>query len=194
MTVLDDDINVARHDSTVNVGTWSFDIFVQDEGDGYFYVEFMSDGAVPYGVDDSTFVCVGPYLTEDKFVVWQQTGSIITTHSNIYIDPLQGWHHIDVSRDSSGNFKVWFNGTLESEFVSTVTSSTYFEVYCGDATGCAIDSIIVTDEIPNETTTTTTTPTDGTTPPPVGTIMLIIAGVGVAVVVIALVVVFTKRR
>ena len=43
MTVLDDDINVARHDSTVNVGTWSFDIFVQDEGDGYFYVEFMSD-------------------------------------------------------------------------------------------------------------------------------------------------------
>ncbi|MHA2081854.1 MAG: hypothetical protein ACW99H_11985, partial [Candidatus Thorarchaeota archaeon] len=147
LTVLDDDINVARRDSTVNVGTWNFDIFVQDDGDGYFYVEFMSDGAVPFGVDDSTYVCIGPYMNEDKFAVWQQTGSIINSISSIYIDPLQGWHHIEVSRDDSGWFKVFFNGTLESEFVSTVTSSTYFEVYCRNATGCAIDNINVTDEI-----------------------------------------------
>ncbi|MHA2027065.1 MAG: hypothetical protein ACW98U_14285 [Candidatus Thorarchaeota archaeon] len=96
LTVLDDDINVARRDSTVNVGTWNFDIFVQDDGDGYFYVEFMSDGAVPFGVDDSTYVCIGPYMNEDKFAVWQQTGSIINSISSIYIDPLQGWHHIEV--------------------------------------------------------------------------------------------------
>jgi hypothetical protein len=113
--------------------------------------------------------------------------------SSIYIDPLQGWHHIEVSRDDSGWFKVFFNGTLESEFVSTVTSSTYFEVYCRNATGCAIDNINVTDEIPDGTTTTTT---DGTTPPPDGdmTTMLIIAGVGIAVVVFVLVIVFVKRR
>ncbi|MHA2356835.1 MAG: hypothetical protein ACXADC_16815 [Candidatus Thorarchaeota archaeon] len=179
MTVLDDDINVARHDSTVNTGTWSFDIFVQDDGEGYLYLLFMSNGAIPASAGPSTFVCVGVWMTEGKFIVWQRVESSNAVR-NIYVDTLQGWHHIEVGRTSGGRFLVSFNGTLKDDFVSNdVTTSTYLEVFCGNATGCAIDNLVVDDEPPD-------------LPPP--SWELIAIGGGVAVVAIVSAVVFLRRR
>ena len=48
LTVLDDDFNVARQNSSTNVGTWSFDMFVPDDDDGHGFigVDFMSNGSL----------------------------------------------------------------------------------------------------------------------------------------------------
>ncbi|MFW9848362.1 MAG: hypothetical protein ACFFF4_04435 [Candidatus Thorarchaeota archaeon] len=179
MTVLDNDMNVARHDSIVNSGTWSFDMFVQDDGLGYFYLMFMSDGAIPMQAGPSTFVAIGAWMTNDRFIVWQhvETGNTVR---DINVDTLQGWHHIEVNRTSGGRYLVSLNGTLKADFASNdVTSSTYLEVWCGNATGCAIDNLVVDDE----TLSPERLPWE-----------LIFIGGGVAVVVIVLAIVFLRRR
>ncbi|MHA2407868.1 MAG: hypothetical protein ACXACA_05815, partial [Candidatus Ranarchaeia archaeon] len=62
LTVLDDDINFARHESTTNVGTWSFDMFVPDvvPGDGWggINVEFMGNGSTSSVLGNASFVAV----------------------------------------------------------------------------------------------------------------------------------------
>lgn len=178
LKVLDDDINVARHDSTVNSGTWSFDMFVQDDGEGYFYLMFMSDGAIPTNAGPSTFVCVGAMITNGRFIVWQHVESSPAVR-DINVGTLQGWHHIEVNRTSGGRYLISLNGTLKADLVSNdVTSSIYLEVWGGNATGCAIDNLVVDDE----TQSPERLPWE-----------LIFFGVGVAVVAIVLAVVFLRR-
>jgi hypothetical protein len=188
LTALDDDINIARHNSTVNVGTWSFDLFVPDEYFRSIYVDFMSTGSKPNPYP-SMHVSIGAWFDGDRFVVMKNSSTTPYERlSDIYVDSLQGWHHIDVSRTSDGHFYVWFNGTLEDDFVNNdVTNSTYLEFFCDNATDAAIDNLVVSD--------TNYTPSPPTTPPPASVPWELIAiGGGVAAVVIVLVIVFLRRR
>jgi hypothetical protein len=198
LEALDDDVNIARHNSTTNEGTWIFDMYVpdDDDGEGNIYVEFLSNGSSFIEFGNASFVSVGAYLDQDKFVAWSIVGSGYLVHSDIDVDPLEGWHHIAVRRTSEGRFLVAFNRTLKANFTSTaVTSSTYLQFLCNDATGAAIDNLIVDDD-PEEfwnhvdlPPTTPTTPTDGFPP-----WILIAVGGGVAVAVIVLAVVVLRRR
>jgi len=186
LEVLDDDLNFARHNSTVNVGTWSFDMFVPDDEDarGAMYVYIMSNGARPIPTYPSDFIAVGAWTqfvgATWQFIVWTLKGFNAIIHSRIYKDPMQGWHHIDISRTSDGHFYVYFNGTLEDEFTNNnVTVSTYLEFYCYSATGAAIDNLVVDDELKL---------------PSALPWELIVIGGGVAVVVIVLAIVLLRRR
>jgi hypothetical protein len=191
LKVLDDDVNVARHDSTTSVGTWSFDMFVPDDGTGTVYLEFMSNGWDHYYHPNSSVLVVGAKIYENRFNVWDLTGASHNPHESIPMDSLQGWHHINVSRNSDNRILVYLNGTLEADFVCHhVTSSTYLQLWCENAKGAAIDNLVVTDEVP---ITTTPTPTP-TTPPPTLPWELIAIGGGVVVVVIVLAIVCLRRR
>jgi hypothetical protein len=202
LEVLDDDLNFARHDSTVNEGTWSFDMFVPDVEDdrGAMYVYIMTNGSRPIPTYPSDFIAVGAWRQNAQdswhFIVWTLKGFDFIIHSRIYKDSMQGWHHIDVSRTSDGHFYVYFNGTFEDDFTyNDVTISTYLEFYCYSATGAAIDNLVVDDTpIIHDTTTTTTTTTPTTPPPTPLPIELIAIGGGAAVVVIVLAIVFLRRR
>ncbi|MFX1482734.1 MAG: hypothetical protein ACFFCP_06035 [Promethearchaeota archaeon] len=180
LKVLDDDMNFARHNSTVNVGTWSFDMFVPDnEISGWaMYVYFMSNGSRQIPTYPSYFIGVGVWAhPAPAFIVWTRNGLVSVVQSTINIDPIQGWHHIDVSRTSDGHFYVYFNGTLEDDFTyNDITDSTYLEFYCYLATGAAIDNLVVEDM---------------STPIPW---VLIVIGCGVAAVVIVIAIVIIKRR
>jgi len=204
LKVLDDDLNYAWHNSTVNVGTWSFDMFVPDIGavTAVMYVYIMSNGSRPIPNYPSDFIAVGAWRQSSvgnlHFIVWTMNGLDHIIHSHIYKDPMQGWHHIDISRASDGYFEVYFNGTFEDNFFyNDVTISTYLEFYCYNAAGAAIDNLVVNDTVidPNRpTTTTTTTTTSSTTaPPPLPWIPLAVGG-GVTVAVIVLVIVFLRRK
>ena len=193
LTVLDDDMNVARRESTTSVGTWSFDMFVPDDGDGVIDFMFMSNGSRPYPHFASRFVSVEAWIDMSRFDVWGMDGLSGRLFDN-WAPVLQGWHHIEVSRNSGGRILVYFNGTLRADFDNNVVStSTYLEIWCTNATGAMIDNIVVDDEpLPNPTTPTTTpTPTPTATPLP-WDLIAIVGGVGV--VVIVLVVLFAKRR
>jgi hypothetical protein len=196
LEVLDDDVNIARIDSTVNVGSWIFDMYVPEGYDGAFYVQFLSNGTVSWaGATNNSHVSAGFF--QDRFIVWREWGTSGSIIRDGIMDTVPGWHHIKVNRTSDSHFEVCINGTLRASFdYSGITSSAYLQIYSNNATGCAIDNLIVSDDPGYTIPTPTTTPTDGTTPPPDGvmTTMLIIAGIGVAVVVIVLAIVFSRRR
>ena len=195
MTVLDDDINVARYNSTTNVGTWSFDMYVPDDGEGSIDVMFMSNGTRPFPAYSSMTVAVEAWLDMDRFDLWELRGNLQGNLFAQYTPPggLEGWHHFDVSRTSGGRFLLYLNGTLISDTVNNdVTSSTYLEVVCWNASGAAIDNIVVDDEpLLPPTTTPSTTPTPTAIPLPWDLIAIVS---GVAVVVIVLAIVCLKRR
>ena len=189
LKVRDDDINIARHSSTVTVGNWSFDLFIPEDygATGEVYVWFMSNGSRPATEFPLRCFMIGAWFPDDRFYVIEWYDSLYAIHSQIDVDDIpadsiSGWHHIDVSRNSTGYFEVYFNGTFVDDFVGiSVTSSTYLEFLCNNATGAAIDNIVVSIPLENGG--------DGVIDwPP------IIIGVVVAVAVIALVVVFLRRR
>ncbi len=210
LKVLDDDLNYAWHNSTVNVGTWSFDMYIPDVADdfGVIYVYIMSNGSRPIPMYPSDFIAVGAWKPSSapawSFIVWSMHGLDHPIHASFVNDPMQGWHHIEISRTNEGHFCIWINGTAEAHFTyNAVTTSTYLEFYCYSTAGAAIDNLTV-DDIPKPcsfehttttttTTTATTTSTDGMTDDGDMTTLLIVTGVGIAVVVIVLVV-FVKRR
>ncbi|MGD9396602.1 MAG: hypothetical protein PVJ05_09265 [Candidatus Thorarchaeota archaeon] len=150
LKVLDDDISFARHNSTVNVGTWSFDMFVPEceNVERAMYVYIMSNGSRTIPTYSSDFIGVGvwkaAYQSTWSFIVWTMNGFDWDIHSQIYMNPMQGWHHIRISRNSDGRFLVYFNGTLEADFTyNNVTISTYLEFYCYNVAGAAIDNLVV---------------------------------------------------
>ena len=185
LTGLDDDMNVARHNSTTNVGIWSFDMFVPDVSVryGFFYVDFMSNGVVNNELGNLSVLCVGASFEDSRFWLEEGIGSNYHNLRSYTPDVFQGWYHIEVSRNSTGHLNVWFNGTLRMDIVDmSITSSTYFQVVSYNVTGAAIDNLVVDDGI-HTTTTEDTLPWD-----------LIAIGAGVAVAVIVLVIVYLRRR
>jgi len=195
LKVLDDEVNIARHDSDVTVGNWSFDMFIPNDDFAAVYVEIMSNGTYGwFGATNTSFISVGYFNDPDpgnaKFIVWKWVGDDLAVISNFILDPLEGWHHIDVSRSSEGRLLFAFNGTLKANFTNNdVTSSTYLQFYCQNCSGAAIDNLVV--YRPDPTTTTTTTPTS--TPPPIDPVLFgLIVGTGVGVVLIAIVIL--RRR
>ncbi|MHA2313435.1 MAG: hypothetical protein ACXADF_18300 [Candidatus Thorarchaeota archaeon] len=206
LEVLDDDFNVARHDSDTNVGTWSFDLFVphENDGEGWVYVNIMSNGTRPAPAYPAMRVTIGAWISEGRLVIWSYYGYESEIHHHFLGYPMEGWHHIAVSRSSEGRFLVAINGTLKANYTSNaVTSSTYLEFSCKNATGATLDNLVVDDD-PNEfwnhvdltnttpTTPTTTTPTTPTPPLPIDPTLLLMVG-GAAVVVIVLAIVFLRR-
>jgi hypothetical protein len=101
---------------------------------------------------------------------------------NYTVLPVAGWHHIDVTRNTTGYFSLYHNGSLVMQGVDTeLTTSKLFVVSLAD--WCMIDNVVIDNE------THTTTGGDGVIDwPP------IIIGVVVAVAVIAIVIVFLRRR
>ena len=195
LTSLDDDHNLARHDSTTSVGTWSFDMFVPDDDDGNGAVDvmFMSNGTRPFPIYSSMTVSFEAWYNMDRFDLWELRGN----GEGILLDQytpsagIEGWWHVEVSRSSGGHFWVYLNENLIMDVVNNdVTSSTYFEFYCGNSTGAALDNIVVSDEVlpPPETSPT---PTPTATPIP---LELIAIGVGVVAVVVILAVVCMRRK
>ena len=111
----------------------------------------MSNGSRQIPTFSSDFIAVGAWreTLQDiwHFIVWTMNGLDWIIHKRIYRDPMRGWHHIEISRTSEGTFRVWLNGTLETEFAyNDVTVSTYLEFYCFCATGAAIDNLVVDDK------------------------------------------------
>jgi hypothetical protein len=189
LTVMDNDVNYARHDSTMVVGTWSFDLFVPDTQHSYVGVSFMSNGSRPIQLDSRWIAVEATTEGVDRFNLWWQRGPDNWVGDTCYTPTgsILGWHHIDVTRSSGGRINIFFNGTFEyTTITNDVTHSTYLECYGVNATGAAFDNIMVDDTI-----LPTATPT--TSVPPEVPYLLIAVGAGI-VVLLVLAVVFLRRR
>jgi hypothetical protein len=194
-----EDYGIITHPSDVAYGKWSFD-FRANESQVYegqsALIEFIANNEIlstdnwndPVSYYIRYMVFAGP--EEDKNFTLQLRkwyDGVATTIDTYQTPVVTGWHHFDVTRNTTGWFSVYLNGSpvLEGEDTDITTSELFWLWF---EKGQMIDNIVVDDDW-NFTTTTTLDGTDGDT-----TFMLIIAGVGVAVVVIVLAIIFLRRR
>ncbi len=188
--------NLASHASTVATGTWSFDIDSPEVEPGltHFYVFFMSaDTDFVDGIPDGYAFKVEMtlYLGFRGFELEKFTDGDSQQLAQYQTNQdVLGGYHIDITRDSSGQFNIWINGTHRMATQDqSITSSEYFRF--STPAGPAIDNIEVYDSIEFDTSTTaaSTTPTS---PGMDLTIPLIVVGIGVVVVVIIAVIYLKK--
>ena len=156
---------IAIYNTTEGVGTWSFDLDVQDQDRHHFYVAFFGGywdndsidwdnwlQSVPYEYGIAPFT--GPYSSyDDEFVLFRAAPARASFVALDRYSPPEmiGWHHINITRDSSGLLRVYLNGTLRMSATDTIyTTTECFKIYSGS--GPAIDNIKFEGEI--------------TTPPP----------------------------
>jgi hypothetical protein len=188
------------HPSNIAYGTWSFDFKANETevqlGRG------MTMAFISNDINNATNVVEG----SDWLCYWLRIRAIRTSGGEMAFSlGLFKWydgvwttidasdthlsvadcHHIDLTRNATGSFSFYTNGSLVMQGVDTeMTTSELLVISMSD--WHMIDNIVVRDDIPE---TTTTTP-----PPPPIPLDLIIIGGGIAVAAIVLVVVYTRRR
>ncbi|WP_455284974.1 hypothetical protein [[Eubacterium] cellulosolvens] len=170
----------AMHNSSVAYGTWSFDINAVDTPSHYFYVRFMTlDPIVLNGYDLAIAVGRGlgsgpDRLIDREFALFKRVNDKAFRLGRYAVSGgIAGWQHIDITRDTSGQFCVYVNGTLRIKAIDIQhTTSKYFMF--GTEVGPALDNVVVSDTVdirPVSTTTATTITTSAspTTPTSVTT-------------------------
>jgi hypothetical protein len=172
--------NYAAHPSSVAYGNWSFSLHVVDTPTPHLIVFFLSSDFSQFlsGINGYSLVV---YM-DGTFRLMRHDGMPPLVEVGSYEAPgeISGWQDIIVTRNDSGQFCVYINGTVRiEEEDSTYTTS---DDFCFAAeSGPAIENVVISD------------PIDTPTPFPMDmmTIMLI---VGVSVVVIAVIIIVLKRR
>ena len=148
----------ASHAYSITSGkaTWEFDVDCVNNSNGHFYIAFMSgppsgvvgDPSNEYGI----MVVTGSVgVFESEFVLYRRAqGSLDLTYvlGRYHLETVTGWHHIAITRNALGMFKVYFNGTLRisgNDNTFSFNSAGYFAIY--STGGPALDNIYVDDEI-----------------------------------------------
>jgi hypothetical protein len=198
-----DDYGSISHPSNVTYGTWSFDFKANGTqvaiGVGVDIAFVSNDVHDPAETPTAgLWSCYGFKAhgasggTGFRLYLLKWHGGVRTDIGyNSTVLPVAGWHHVDVTRNTTGYFRVYHNGSLVIQGVDTeLTASKLFVVSLAD--WLMIDNVVVDDEpIPLSDPTTTTPPP--TTPTPIDWVSIGIIGAS-AVVIIAVVVIILKRR
>jgi len=169
---------VISHPSSVVNGMWSFD--VKPHESSFTEVVFISNNITEQAdMNDWVGYWIHFEASADNIILSlrEKNGGPFTTVDSYETSiPIAGWHHIDVTKTEAGLFKVYHNGSLIMQGVSTeIDTSVMFAVYAENSQ--AIDNIVVDDQ-----------------PPPDIDWVLIIEIAVLAVVIIVVLVIFLKRR
>ena len=128
------------HESTVLTGTWSFDLFLDDNKGSTHEFRFT----------ESTYNFQNLEIKQDQSTqVWVNTQVDPTELSSFWEaeERLSGWHHFDITRDETGLIKVYLDG----EFIVEHFDDRDFDaeklviMYCCD--GPVLDNLVVRDQV-----------------------------------------------
>ncbi|MFW9832399.1 MAG: hypothetical protein ACFFEK_00225 [Candidatus Thorarchaeota archaeon] len=171
-----------QHSSSVAYGNWSFDVYHNSSVASHFYrvYSFMADELI-----EGSVVYAGVMVPRNGYSIdfaalgadfnrWEN-GSPLTRGD--FSITFSGWRTITIIRDRTGHFEFYLNETLVEEADDTTYTTSAVFGWCS-MPGNAIDNIIVSEFEPSLLTIDP---------------LLIGAGVGIAVIVIAIVVYFRRR-
>ena len=144
--------NLALHENMVAYGTWSFDLFAVDAESDEIVVYFIVG---EHSVEDYLKDAYGIQLLLGPYKWWTEDGITLLKGIDFPNDltwlgykstgTLDGWQHIDVTRDSTGEFCVYLNGSLCITAVDQQVQSSNLFTF-STFPGRAIDNITVTSE------------------------------------------------
>ncbi|MFW9835796.1 MAG: hypothetical protein ACFFEK_17470 [Candidatus Thorarchaeota archaeon] len=210
--------SVAYLNHSVNYGTWSFDLYVVDTPGHECVIHLLSDYYYPLASENNIskihlnysylFVILTygswPGTSYDKPLIefWYIDDGRHTVVDRYEIGPTGStwsdrWTHFDITRDDTGHFDIYLNGTICLSGRPGVHNIPlgYFQ-FLGQ-TGQAIDNLAIYDYIvphPPYTTETTTEPTTtSSTGFDLTPVLLPISALELAVIVLLVVVYFRKR-
>ena len=183
--------------SSVAYGTWSFDLYVVDNGHDIWFNLLLDNTGLPEVVTQCYFFTVDTSPGECEFGWWTGTSYYYLVSHDVGLAPwTDSWTHFDITRNSTGRFDVYLNGThVMSATHTAYTEGSYFR-WTGQ-TGSAIDNVVILDYVVQPqpaTTTTTTTTTDTPVPVPDLTLPLVGASIVELGVIIVLVVLYVRRK
>ncbi|NHI88844.1 MAG: hypothetical protein EAX87_04925 [Candidatus Thorarchaeota archaeon] len=206
--------SVAYLNHSVNYGTWSFDLYVVDTPGHECVIHLLSDYYYPLesenGISEKhlnysyLFVILTygswPSTSYNKPLIefWYINNGVHVVMDRYEIGPAGStwsdrWTHFDITRDATGHFDIYLNGTLRLSAQPGVhyIPAGYFQ-FLGQ-TGQAIDNLAIYDYIvphpPDTTTTETTTNSTGSNLTPV---LLAVSTIELVVIILLAVVYFRK--
>jgi hypothetical protein len=201
------DWGIISHPSDVAYGTWSFDFKDNESQVGYgrmanilFISNSFYDREDLYANGSSYFIHFDVFTTEEPH---NFTLSLVKRFNNerIVIDvegnvPVAGWHHIVVTRNTTGYFYVYHNDSLIMQGEDTDIDTSEM-LWMWNAQWQMVDNFVVYDEVVDHTSTpTTTTPTSTptTAPPPFPPLVIgLIGGISAGVVILLVIVVLRRK-
>jgi hypothetical protein len=148
-------VSHAVHSSTIAYGTWSFDWYVNAGKDHQVYdiISFIvnnmgpteQSGEIPENMTGYALVLIpGEKIISSQIsrsvslVIWRNDSVQWTTLNHYqFSDTLKGTYHIDITRNITGKFSVYFDGKLKFQVTdnSTTTSESFaFVSWYGDTT------------------------------------------------------------
>lgn len=157
---------LAIHESHVAYGTWSFDMYVNSiyGSSNHSHVYFIDNrqanethkfdnefccydilaSSQPW--DDAPDYAKKYYDKSPAFFLSVRPGTNILGYWAT--DNIDGWNHIDVTRDTDGNFTVYINGTLRIEAKNTYYTESNSFWYTGEiGSYSALDNIVVSETV-----------------------------------------------
>jgi hypothetical protein len=137
-----------RYPSTVNVGTWSADILIPDRTGTTNDITFIaSQGDAE--MEWSTMWMTIEHLPNTVIALYDSGEYSPNFHGVSTIGEngkITGWHHVDITRDESGNMKIYFDGELQIDnVVDYPYESDYFVAFFYEGSG--IDNIVVRNQV-----------------------------------------------
>ncbi|MHA2253558.1 MAG: transcriptional regulator, partial [Candidatus Kariarchaeaceae archaeon] len=159
----------AYHDSTLAYGTWSFDWEISGDNRSFDAVEFiLSDtkynynwtgiyeldkGIMGYGLalgsyNVSSVNSATPGL--DLIKLYSNNGLFtpVSLKSHSFDGPIEGTHHIDITRSTDGEFKVYFDSDMVIQTTDNqITTSEKF-AFTSWIGASSISNIVVLDDVP----------------------------------------------
>ncbi|MFX0051531.1 MAG: hypothetical protein ACFE8U_09600 [Candidatus Hermodarchaeota archaeon] len=140
--------------STITSGTWSFDVFFDGyvSMGNYLRVYPISSGSISLPQSGLYLPIENGYgFTQwyDGFELnkWNDGEYISFCYDNSFdFENTFNWHHIDITRDSSGKFNVFVNGTLLLQAIDSTHQSSENFIF-NSKWNHAIDNITVDDTI-----------------------------------------------
>ncbi len=159
-------MNGAYLNHSVNYGTWSFDLFIVDTPGAECVVHLISDHYNP-ATQYSTipgpgrnysylFVMIThdidiSYYQQPTIDFWRIDGTGHTSLGRYDVGPPSYswnncWTHFDVTRNSTGYFNVYINGTLRMSRQDNISIPSGYFIFAG-LTGQAIDNVAIYDYI-----------------------------------------------
>jgi len=137
-----DSANPIIHESNVAAGTWSFDLNFDNAS--YYSICLSCDQDFRNGFGINT-------VTMDNTLVALNTitdGTFRSPAAEADLGKkLTGWNHFDITRDASGNSKIYLDGELVLEYKDDVTISPQLFFLDVEDLGLAFDNLVVRDQV-----------------------------------------------
>ena len=118
--------------SSVAYGTWSFDLYVVDNGHDIWVNLLLDNTGPPEDATQCYFFIIDSTSGACEFGLW--TGTYYFNLDTHGVEPTvltDSWTHIDITRNSTGRFDVYLNGTHTDSGECFDPSSRVFRVIGG---------------------------------------------------------------